>query len=243
MKISWGSLAAGVVFGAISATAILLLVTIGPAAPPERIEAEIAGARQGVDSVSARPAASSIDATQAESDRDERSSPTIVSWLSEKLQDAYRQEALPEIIGTEAGAEAADQVFDYITAADDTDVVHDLLSDALEVSPEDLGFPGGEILSTIDCERAPCVGRIDLVAPDGDCDSARALLLGHLTEAMQPGSINAQGGGCSMTFMALSADAQVRQQEIEDGIKGFLENHFSEANVRSKELAPDPKAP
>ncbi len=249
-KIAWGWLAAGVVLGATVATGVLLFVTVGPSVGESDDDPETAAAPRGAAGTAAgdrgvgESGAGGAQAGGAQSE-DEASSPSspssprLVTWLSERLQEAYRQEALPEIIGDEAGSEAADQVFDYVTDVDDTDTVHDLIDDVFERTPADLGLDGWEVASTIDCEPAPCVLRVDLGPPGGDeslCGGAAKRVVAELTTALQPGRLTNVSGGCSFTAAALSAAAAEREDEINAGIEGFINNYFSEAKDRAGQL-------
>ena len=125
--------------------------------------------------------------------------------------------------------------------ADDTDTVRDLVADVLDRSPADLGLePGWGVDSRVDCSRPPCIASIDLSRDDGGtldgCGKARALVEVALREALQPGDLNVEGqqveGTCGLKVIALSAGAWSRQEEINAGIEGFLENYFSDAKAR-----------
>ncbi|GEM_PF-3532910 len=242
-RIAWGSLALGVVLGAASATGALLFVTVGPAeersapggdeAPVEALPAgtSTAGSVEG-------PSAGSDVRAEARGSRaaPAEDAPRLVTWLSERLQEAYRLEALPEIIGSEAGAEAADQVAAYVAEADDTDTVHDQLSDVFDRAPADLGLEGWEIDVAVDCDPAPCVFRVDMKPPGGDeslCGGAWGALSKELEAALQPGRLSGVRGGCDARAIALSGAAAGREDEINAGIEGFIDNYFDEAKKRA----------
>ena len=236
-RVSWSSLLLGIAIGVLGSVGALLLITMPEAPVADVAPLSTDGAEPPPMDLGSAPAAVVAKAPTPEGDG--REMPRLVGWLSERLQEAYTKEALPEIIGADAGAEAADQVFDYILEDYDTDTIEDLLADFLESETAVRLQDGVALRSTLDCGTPPCVIRIDLAGVDGqsvpDCGGARAGVVQGLNDALQPGSVTTESwdqGGCGMKVVALSAQGTGRQDEINAGIEGFLENYFSEAKTR-----------
>ena len=166
----------------------------------------------------------------------------MVRWLSSRLEDAYRQAALPEIVGVDAGRIAGEQAMDYVYEDYDAEEIDSELAAAFEALDDEDG-PWRVRYRSWDCAEAPCVLRMDLGRPDGgaieDCPAALKSALAVLDQAVPAAALdyfgaNTGGGRCWTEFRVMTLRSGRRSAEIEAGVQGWLER----TKPRTTELAP-----
>lgn len=170
----------------------------------------------------------------------------LVRWLSARLEEAYRQAALPEVVGTEAGRIAGEQAIEYVYEDYDPEEIGSELAAGFEALDDD-GHPWRIQHRDWDCAEAPCVLRIDLGQSDGgaieDCPAALESMLAVLDQAVPAAALdyfgaNTGGGRCWTEFPVMTRRSGRRNVEIEAGVQGWLEA----TKRRTPDIAPLPEA-
>jgi hypothetical protein len=235
---SWPSLALGAALGSAATAAILLLPcgdeNVGNQQPAEHPATAGPAATLNRDSPGL-PEAKPSSATKpgsGDQTRGQEGQAQVVHWLSGKLEEAYETEALPEIIGSQAGQAAGQQTLDYMFEDYDTQLLQRELDAAL-AGIEDLARleePWQLAAQGRDCQQAPCLLRLEIEG-GGDarsCNQAFRQMLSRLdaatsTAILQVENISQRGGGCGATLDVHTERSQQRWQELTDGIEGFLQ--------------------
>jgi len=250
-RLSWLSLTLGAALGSAATAAIVLLPcggedtgnqgpaqdpsTGGPAAPVNRD-------RPGA------PAAEPSSATNlgaGDQARRQEGGGQIAHWLSGKLEEAYKTEALPEIIGNEAGQEAGRQTLAYTYDEYDVDSLKRELDSTLERVHDiaQLQEPWSLGRQDLDCERAPCLLHLE-IETSGDnreCDQAFRQVLSRLDAATATAILGVEyvsqhQGGCSATVDVHTARSRQRWQELNEGIEGWMKTVNAATSDRKEAL-------
>jgi len=233
------SLALGALLGAAATATVLLLPGTGDelADGPTSTEPGRTGAGtqpRRVQAATTSSAEESSNPPTAMPRSEPRDQGPVVHWLSGKLEEAYKTEALPEIIGSEAGREAGRQTMAYLYGAYDIELLEPELSSALadiEESPS-LEDPWRLGPRGLDCQEPPCLLRLGIEgggSPE-DCTQALRQLVSRFLAAAPSAVIGLptrtqliSPGECSEFLTVHTASSSAREQELTQGIEGFLE--------------------
>lgn len=225
-RISWRSFGLGGLLGAGVTGCLLLFIEVGEdsaVADQNPSEALSAPRKAGP-----RGAGSSAGPRDWEKPSREKH---LVHWLSDKLRAAYEEEALPEIIGGEAGRIAGEQTRDYVFESYDPEEIDAELAEMFSEIPE-LEYPWEVGHYAWDCKEAPCVLRVDLTAVDAsDPRGCQAILEGLLEELgrgastvpLSTLSIGSRRGGCGIRGVVHTPQSGRRRSDIDAGVEGWLE--------------------